>query len=80
MPKTHVAELLGDVTDWSGIVLQKEILESIGIGCIVRVSSVYHKCGGKKRRSSVPQSDKGQRWYNMGNSGTNISNGKLYRC
>ena len=71
MPKTHVAERLGDVTDWSGRVLRKEILEFIGIDCI-NSTSVYHKCGEKFRRSSVPQSDKGQGWYNMGNSGRKI--------
>ena len=76
MPKTHVAERLRDVTDWSGRVLRKEILESIGIGCIV----IVFITNVEKNSGEAPQSVKGQGWYNMGNSGTNISNGKFNIC
>jgi hypothetical protein len=37
MPKTLVASRMGDVTDWSGGILPKQVLSSIGSGCFVRV-------------------------------------------
>ena len=38
MPRTVTALKSGDITDWSGRILPKEIVSHLDIGCVVRVA------------------------------------------
>ena len=76
---------MGDVTDWSGEVLRKEILESIGIGCKVRVCITnVEKNSAEAVYLKVTKVKDGTIWgtveptYRMGTDSIDVEDGKTF--